>query len=137
MKYDAIFISEVLNGAWSILAIICSVICSNYILEEWFRRHQRKPRWTIGMSVASSMLAMSIGSFLTRLTVFFGNSADLVHGQGLQQWQIIVLSFGGFVGAIGYLLAIRALSLALIGRWPWIFSIAAVTVFVFFELSRA
>lgn len=128
--YDIAFLSEAMNGTWSLLSLICSCVCAAYIASEW--RHRPSPgRWSIGMSVAAAVMTLSIGSFISRYIIF-----DWRHfhsNQSFSRLQMDGLLIGANIGAAGYLMLIHMLSRERFGKWVTIASACAVLAFWAFE----
>lgn len=120
---------ELLNGNWSIAALALMVICAMYLMHEMAARRVFGWRWrsrlTTGMRVAAALLTLSFGIFMRSIETWRWR----VSGGEIADLNQVVLQIGGIIAIIGFLCAIRELSLRLFGRAPWMWTLAAMVIF--------
>lgn len=116
--FDWNFLVDVLNAVWAVESLVLALICWAYLMHEILaRKWPGYPKWTVGMRVAAKLSMIAIGITITRV--------DLVYWRGIQEggpynaWQAIVFALGGAISTLGFLLAVRVLSVRLFGMGPW------------------
>jgi hypothetical protein len=129
--YSFAFISELISGNFAVLSGYMTMICASYLGHEIAARRHRKEKWTVGMSVAISLMIISTGMFVTRVGVlwwlYFGLSSPAT------PTDINMMVGGSFIADIGFLLAIKAIGERLFGRWVWVMAAGTVTLFTIYE----
>lgn len=130
-QQDLSFVLEVINGDWALLSFSLMLVCLGYLYHELNTRKMWRELgshgyavwrwrldWTTGMRVSSAIATLSAGILITRATIYIWRT---MYGAGdFGKGQLLSLTFGAAVGAIGFLCAIREISLPLYGRCPWI-----------------
>lgn len=77
------------------------------------------------MRVAAALFTLSLGIFIRSMEVWRWRMA----GGAMADLNQLVLMIGGVVAVVGFLCAIRELSLRLFGRGPWVWTLVAMVVF--------
>lgn len=133
---DLSFVLEVINGDWALESFALMLVCLGYLFHElnsrklWaelgshgFMFWRWRLDWTVGMRVAAAIATLSSGIFITRSTIYIWRA---IYGAGdFGMGQLIALILGAALGAVGFLCAIREISMPLYGRCPWIATLAA------------
>lgn len=126
-EVDLSDVLEIINGGWALLALSLSCVCFAYVWHELHARHLKVWRWhldwTKGMRVAAAIFTLSVGIFITRLTIYFWRA--FYDAGDLGELQLYCLIFGAALGAVGFLCAIREISKPLFGACPWITTMVA------------
>lgn len=121
---------EIINGGWALLALSLSFVCAAYVWHELRARHlmiwQWHLNWTKGMRVAFAILTLSLGLFITRLTIYFWRA--FYDAGDFGELQLYCLIFGAALGAVGFLCAIREISMPLFGACPWVTTMVALFI---------
>lgn len=121
---------EVINGGWALLALSLFLVSFAYVWHELRAREMMIWRWhldwTKGMRVASAVMTMSLGIFCTRITIYIWRA--FYDGGSLGNAQLYFLIFGAFMGAVGFLCAIREISMPLFGPCPWIMTMLSLFI---------
>lgn len=125
---------ELLNGNWGIASLALMAICAIYFVHEVVAR---KVRWrsglTPGMRLAAALFTLSLGVFMRSIETW----RWILLGDSITDLNQVVLQIGGIVAVVGFLCAIRELSVRLFGRAPWIWTLIAMVIFsaasVFFQ----
>lgn len=120
-------ISEVINGAWVVVAASLAVMATVYLTHEFRARGGGRP-WTSGMRMAMSLLVLSVGVGLAHIPIWEWRhfEPETIFGET----RAGVMSFGAFLGATGFLLATREVSLQLYGNAPWLATAGTMLVFL-------
>lgn len=117
--------SEMVNGAWIILATSMTVMSTVYLRHELIARGISRP-WTSGMRMAFALMILSFGVALSHFPLWEWRFSE---GGAFGQWRIMLMAVGSLVGATGFLFANREISRQLYGDAPWMATAATVVLF--------
>jgi hypothetical protein len=120
-------VSEMINGAWVLMAISLAIMSIVYLRHEFLARGVQRP-WTSGMRVALAMAILSIGVGLSHLPIWEWRHFNSHERFG--EWRAGVMALGAFIGSTGFLFANREISRQLYGDAPWMSTAAIVVMFL-------
>lgn len=118
--------SEVVNGTFAILAASLFVMSAVYLTHELRAREWERP-WTSGMRIAFALMILSVGVVISRVPIW--EWRHFSHEELFGEVRAGIMGIGAVIGATGFLLANREISLQLYGNLPWMATGAAVLVF--------
>lgn len=119
--------SEMINGAWIILATSMMVMASVYLRHELIARGWSRP-WTSGMRVALALGILSFGVAISHFPIWEWRFSDGESSFG--QWRVALMAAGASIGSMGFLFANREVSRRLYGDLPWMATAAVVVIFL-------
>jgi hypothetical protein len=122
--FDWNFLLDILNPVWGVESLVLAGVCWAYLWHEFIaRKYPPYLRWTVGMRVAATLSLISIGICITRFDLLYWR--EVQENGPYEAWQSMFFALGGALSAIGFLLAVRVLSIRLFGPWPWRIAIGA------------
>lgn len=130
---------ELLSGAGFLLEIFFLFVLAQYLRRECIRRGLGKidmmmMRFPPSMNLAVALLTCDVGVTIRSFVIWewrtFGGAYSSFHPA-----EIIGLAFGGLLIIIGGLCKIRSVTQPDMGSWPWVASLAAVSLFAIVTLA--
>lgn len=125
--------SELINGAWMILATSMTIMSVIYLRHEFAARGVERP-WTSGMRVALSLVILSFGVTVSHFPIWEWRL--FAEGTRFGEWRISIMAVGALIGSLGFLFANREISRQLYGDAPWMTTAATVVVFCAATIMR-
>lgn len=121
------FTLEVINGSISILTYFVLLFLGYYLITELgLKRFTWKNLFIISTAIglAFSLFIEQLGSFLTRMIIWFWRMAGANVPFTPTQNGMLVL--GAAITMVGLIMMIRVLSRPRFGEWPWVIATAIV-----------
>lgn len=124
---------EAVNGFLFVVCLGLAIFFASYL----FRRLRNGARWA-DVKLGFALFTFVVGDGIIRLPVWYYRH-QLDQGLSITDWTIdkysAVICIGAIMAAVGGLCALRVSAPNYMRPWPWLITLIAAIVFVFFSLD--